>query len=293
MIVSGVSALVIIEGSVTAVGHLLVAFATTAAASVAIAHADERGRIDRFQADAALAASTAQAEEEAQVASLLVRVSEALGARLGRPDMLRAVNALACEAIGCDWSSTFMWDDARRVTRLAANVGSRPEVVAELEHVEWSLGSVPLVAAVRAGTLLELPDAAVQGLMPRELMQRLDTASALLAPIAANGKILGTQIHGYARRTGAFSPRQRRLALGIAHATAIALENARLIADLQAASRLKSEFVATMSHELRTPLNVITGYTDMLLEGAAGPLAPPQGQMLLRISGAPPSSTSL
>jgi signal transduction histidine kinase len=283
MIGSGIAALVVIHGSVQAVGHLVVGFATTGAASVFIAHGFERSRLERVRAGADLAASKARAEEEAQVASVLVRVGETLGAHLGQPDMLQAVNAIARDAMGCDWSSTFIWDHARKVARLAANVGVSPDVLANLADIEWPLGSAPVVGAVRRGGLLEIPDADAQELVPPELMRRLGVASALYASISVGGKVLGTQVHGYAARKGPFAPRQRRLALGTAHATAIALENARLIADLQAASRLKSEFVATMSHELRTPLNVITGYADMLREGDAGTLTPGQQDLVLRI----------
>ncbi len=55
--------------------------------------------------------------------------------------------------------------------------------------------------------------------------------------------------------------------------------NARLeaaVARLQELDRAKSSFLATMSHELRTPLTSVIGYSEMLLEGLAGPLAPDQ-----------------
>ncbi len=46
--------------------------------------------------------------------------------------------------------------------------------------------------------------------------------------------------------------------------------------EAQSASRAKSEFLSGMSHELRTPLNAIIGFSELLLEEVAGPVAPLQ-----------------
>jgi signal transduction histidine kinase len=53
--------------------------------------------------------------------------------------------------------------------------------------------------------------------------------------------------------------------------------------ELEQASNLKSQFLANMSHEFRTPLNAMLGYTSMLLQGVAGPLAAAQQRQLSRI----------
>lgn len=55
----------------------------------------------------------------------------------------------------------------------------------------------------------------------------------------------------------------------------LAEKNRRLgeaIERLEEVDRLKSNFLATVSHELRTPLTSVIGYSEMLLEGLAGPL---------------------
>jgi signal transduction histidine kinase len=73
----------------------------------------------------------------------------------------------------------------------------------------------------------------------------------------------------------------------VAQQLATALEEARLYAEverksaeLESASRHKSDFLANMSHELRTPLNAVIGFSEVLSERMFGELNEKQDEYL-------------
>jgi PAS domain S-box-containing protein len=64
-----------------------------------------------------------------------------------------------------------------------------------------------------------------------------------------------------------------------------AVADARRIAEAEAASRTKSEFLTALSHELRTPINATLGYAQLLEMGIGGAVNEQQGEYLSRIRG--------
>jgi signal transduction histidine kinase len=62
--------------------------------------------------------------------------------------------------------------------------------------------------------------------------------------------------------------------------SAIAISNAQLYAEVQAANVAKSKFVDFVAHELKQPMTSMKGFSDLLAAGAAGPINETQANFL-------------
>jgi signal transduction histidine kinase len=262
---------------------MVLAVATGCSTSLLAAFHLERYRRDASTRAELLQQSSARNREEADISAALVRIGAELSVRIEAGDVLDQVNGFAVEVLGCDWSSIFIVDEAANALRAQSSVGTPPEIVAELEEIDFSLDSFPIPESVRRGGAFEVADTATSTFVPAPVLQHFGITSVLFAGILRGTDLTGVLAVGYRGRRDAFSSRQRRLAIGIANATAIALENQRLVERLKAANQLKSEFVSTMSHELRTPLNTVIGFAELLDAADFGPVTDEQRDALQRI----------
>lgn len=162
---------------------------------------------------------------------------------------------------------------------------------------------VHLVADQGYGTLLEkyqqeylaldhpvVSEAIKTGQPQRLLFDRFDEQHAfltgahsqLVVPIRRESTVIGlfllesTKTEGFQQDALGFLNR-------LSDHAAIAIANAQLYAEVQAANVAKSEFVSFVAHELKNPMTSIKGYSELLSAGAVGPITDMQSNFLVTI----------
>jgi signal transduction histidine kinase len=175
-------------------------------------------------------------------------------------------------------AALFLYDG--EVLAATAHYNTTPEFAAHLEHSRPrpSHETTTRLAALERRTvhvadLLSDPTFAPP-LLP--LYQNENVRTVLSVPMLRESTLIGV-ITTWRREVRPFSDKQVALVQTFADQAVIAIENVRLFqalqertAQLEIASKHKSQFLANMSHELRTPLNAILGYTELIVDEIYG-----------------------
>jgi signal transduction histidine kinase len=106
--------------------------------------------------------------------------------------------------------------------------------------------------------------------------------TALFLPIRRSAQALGWMLLESPSEDAFPKPQVEFLERLSAHA-ATAIANAQLYTEVRGANQAKSEFISFVAHELKTPMTSIRGYTDLVAQGAVGPVTEPQANFLATI----------
>lgn len=106
--------------------------------------------------------------------------------------------------------------------------------------------------------------------------------SQLVIPIKREANVIGLFLLESTKADG-FQQNALNFLSRLSDHSAIAIANAQLFAEVQAANEAKSDFVNFVAHELKNPMTSIKGYAELLSAKAVGPVTDMQASFLVTI----------
>jgi PAS domain S-box-containing protein len=216
---------------------------------------------------------TAAKRREAEL-RFLAGASAALSDLSDVPSTLRAVARLAVPHFA-DWCAVDLLTADNTLERVAL-VHADPERLerARTLHRHYPPdptapgGAWQIARSGRAELAPEVTDAMLAGAIADEThlraLRELGPRSYMGVPLTAHNRTVGVITFVATESGRRYGPADLHLAEDLARRAAVAIENARLYADLKEADRRKDEFLALLGHELRNPLAPVKNALQIL-----------------------------
>lgn len=210
--------------------------------------------------------------------SMMQRIDRELNATLDYQQTMETALEWAIQRTGADAGllAVLAEQDGRQGLRLLAYRGYPPDSVEPYRETLWPLDRGVVGRVARTGCPELVSDVRND---PDYVAAGEGMIAQIAAPIWREEQIIGIIVLESAR-PGQFNQDSLDFVIRLADHAAIAMENARLFAAVEAANRAKTEFISFVSHELKQPMTAIKGYTDLLVKGLAGDLTETQRSFL-------------
>jgi signal transduction histidine kinase/CheY-like chemotaxis protein len=225
------------------------------------------------------ARSTELASKVAQLEALR-DLGAAVGSSLDPDAVLNSIVSNAVRLTNADGGSIMEYDERTDAFVVRAAYGSGQTLLNRLREITIRRDATLVGRAATEQRPLQIADLSEEAALDPHLdaLYRDGWRSMLAIPMLRGDVIIGVVV--IRRRTpGSFHEEMVELLETFAAQSSVALVNARLFreletksAELEVASRHKSEFLASMSHELRTPLNAVIGFSEVLIDRMFGEL---------------------
>jgi len=219
----------------------------------------------------------AACEREIRRLNRLVEASLMINSTLELQPLLNIIMDFAAELTEAESASIMLYDQDTNELHFVASTTDNP-VAPRLLRIPVPLEGSVAGTILRENRVIVLDDVTADPRHYRQAdsMSGFATRSLIGVPMRFKDHPIGV-LEAVNRREGHWTDEDRSNLLVLASQAAIAIENARLIQQLQKAfneldqlDKLKNDFIAIASHELRTPLSVILGYATFLKEDAQG-----------------------
>jgi signal transduction histidine kinase/integral membrane sensor domain MASE1/CheY-like chemotaxis protein len=210
-----------------------------------------------------LRARTSELTRSVEELRALGEVSQAVNSTLDLQTVLDTIVAKATQISGTEAGAIYVFDEKMREFQLSATFGMSAEMIAAVRDMLAEIsGAVGLLAEIQEAS--QTPDLRELAATPvNDIILRAGYRAQLLVPLLRSDRVVGAQV--VCRKVpGAFAPGTIDLLKTFAAQSVLAIQNARLFAEIEDKSRqlelansAKSRFLAMASHDLRQPLHAL------------------------------------